>query len=98
MNDTEYRAIAILKAKHGEEDALLDLTLEVLPAIRKVEGLKRMEVNRELTDPSRLILLYWWQSPAHSERYVAGPIYDAIIRQLKPLVAEHTFYMTENIA
>jgi quinol monooxygenase YgiN len=98
MSNAEYRAFALLKAKPGEAQALLEFTLEVLPEIRKVDGLQRMEVNRDIADPSHLVLLYWWQSPAHSQRYVAGPVYAAIAPRLKSLVAEHALYMTENIA
>jgi len=98
MEHDDYRAIALLKAKPGQAQALVDLTLEVLPAIRAVEGLRHMEVNRDIADPNHLLLLYWWQSPAHSANYVAGPVYAAIMPRLSVLVAEHTFFMTENIA
>ncbi len=98
MEHDDYRAIVILKAKPGQAQALVDLTLDVLPAIRAVEGLRRMEVNRDLSDPNHLLLLYWWQSPTHSANYVAGPVYAAIMPRLSVLVAEHTFFMTENIA
>jgi quinol monooxygenase YgiN len=67
------RAAAILKAKSGQEQALVDFTLEVMPEIRKVDGLRNVEVSRSVSDPGRLLIYYWWDSPAHSERYVAGP-------------------------
>lgn len=98
MQHDDYRAIALLKAKPGQAQALVDLTLDVLPAIRAVEGLRRVEVNRDITDPNRLLLVYWWQSPAYSAKYIAGPVYAAIMPRLSVLVAEHTFFMAENIA
>lgn len=98
MEHNDYRAIALLRAKPGHAQALVDLTLEVLPAIRAVEGLRHMELNRDLLDPHRLVLVYWWQSPAHSTNYIAGPVYAAIMPRVSALVAEHTFFMTENIA
>jgi hypothetical protein len=36
-----YRPVAILKAKPGREHAFLDFTLEVLPLIHRVDGLRR---------------------------------------------------------
>lgn len=98
MEHDDYRAIALLKAKPGQAQALVDLVLDVLPAIRAVEGLRRIEVNRDIADPNHLLLLYWWQSPAHSSSYVAGPVYAAIMPRLLALLAEHAFYLTENIA
>lgn len=98
MERDDYRAIALLKAKPGHAQDLVDLTLDVLPAIRAVEGLRRMEVNRDIADPDCLLLLYWWQSPAHSAKYIAGPVYAAIMPRLSVLVVEHKFFMTENIA
>ncbi|MGI8741561.1 MAG: putative quinol monooxygenase [Bryobacteraceae bacterium] len=75
MTDPRFRAIVHLKAKPGQERAVLDLSLEMAPEIRRVDGLHRLEINRVLGDPSRLVLYYWWKTPAHSDRYVAGPVY-----------------------
>jgi len=93
-----YRAIAVLKAKPGLAQKLLDLTLQVLPQIREVEGLQKVEVNRGTTDPGELVLYYWWETPTHSQQYVAGPLYASIGPKLQALVQEHQLYMTENLA
>lgn len=58
MEYADYRAIALLKAKPGQAQALVDLTLEVLPAIRAAEGLWHMEVKRDIADPNHLLFLY----------------------------------------
>ena len=46
MPQPSFRAIAILKAKGGQERALLDFTLSTLPEIRKVDGLRSVEVSQ----------------------------------------------------
>jgi quinol monooxygenase YgiN len=93
----KFRAIVILKAKPNFEKKLLDFTLEVAPRIRQVDGLERLEVNRAVDDAGRLVLYYWWNSPAHSDLYVAGPLYGEIMPKLKTMLDEHLLVMTENI-
>ena len=95
--NARYRAIAVLKAKPGQAQRLLDFALEVLPRIRKVKGLHKVEVNRSTTDPERLVLYYWWEKAGDSDRYVAGPVYASIAPRLASLVEEHELYMTENL-
>jgi quinol monooxygenase YgiN len=92
-----YRAIVILRAEPGQEEALLSFTLGVAPRIRVVEGLEKLEVNRAVGEPGRLALYYWWETPDHSDRYVAGPLYAEIMPVLKELIAEHLLLMTENL-
>src|SRR6516225_4274949 len=77
-----YRAVAVLKAKPGQAQQLLDFTMEVLPLIRQVEGLHKVEVSRSTSDPGLLVLYYWWETPGHSERYVKGPVYASIAPRL----------------
>ena len=97
MMTARYRAVAILKAKSGQEEALLRFTLDVAPRIRAVEGLEKLEVNRAVGDPGRLVLYYWWASPGHSNRYVNGPLFAEIMPVLKELIAEHLLVMSENL-
>jgi quinol monooxygenase YgiN len=92
-----YRAMVMLKAKLGQEEALLRYTLEVAPRIRAVEGLEKLEVNRAVDDPGRLILYYWWESPGHSDRYVDGPVYADIMPTLQTMLGEHLLVMSENM-
>jgi quinol monooxygenase YgiN len=96
--NARYRAIVILRAKPGQEEALLSFTLGVAPRIRAAEGLEKLEVNRAVDEPGRLALYYWWESPGHSDRYVAGSIYAEIMQVLKDLIAEHLLVMTENLS
>jgi quinol monooxygenase YgiN len=84
-----FRAVAILKAHSGRERELRAFLAEVVPEIRCVDGLRGLEVSRSLSDPSQWMLYYWWDSPAHSERYVAGALYASIAPQLALLVEEH---------
>jgi quinol monooxygenase YgiN len=95
MTSPSCRATAILKAKSGQEQALLDFTLEVMPRIRKVDGLHKVEVSRSVSDPGRLLLYYWWDSPAHSQRYVSGPLYASLAPRLQALVQEHSLVLAE---
>jgi hypothetical protein len=64
MTQSSIRAVAILRAKAGKEQALVDFTLESLALIRSVEGLHKVEVSRSLSDPRQLVLCYWWDSGA----------------------------------
>jgi quinol monooxygenase YgiN len=98
MADSSCRAVAILKARDGAEQALVDFALHVAPEIRAVEGLRRLEVSRELTEPGRLLLYYWWESSAHSQRYVAGPVYTRIAPRLAELVREHVLVVAELVS
>jgi quinol monooxygenase YgiN len=97
MMTARYRAMVMLKAKPGKEDALLGFALDVAPRIRAVDGLEKLEVNRAVDDPGRLVLYYWWASPGHSDRYVDGPLYAEIMPVLKELIAEHLLVMSENL-
>jgi quinol monooxygenase YgiN len=85
----DCRAIAILKAKAGQEQALLDFTLSSVTEIRAVDGLRRLEVSLSPQEPEQLILYYWWESAAHSQRYVAGALYARLAPRLQALVAGH---------
>jgi quinol monooxygenase YgiN len=94
MPNSAFRAVAILKAKAGLEEALQDFALDIAPEIRNVDGLCELEVSRSVTDPGQLILYYWWESAAHSQGYVAGPLYATIAPQLKALVQQHQLLLT----
>ena len=91
--EPSLRAIAILKAKGGQEQALLDFTLSVLPEIKNVDGLRSVEVSQSMSDPGQLVLYYCWASPEASRRYVAGPVYAKIAPRLEALVQEHVLVM-----
>lgn len=97
MTQPSCRAAAILKAKPGQEQALVDFTQEGMPQIRQVEGLHRVEVNRSVTDPGCLLRYYWWDSPAHSDHYVAGPVYATIAPRSKALAQEHQLVLANLI-
>lgn len=97
MSTARFRSIVHLKAKTGQEQALLDLSLGVASDIRRVDGLHQLEINRVIDDPARLVLYYWWETPEHSDRYVAGPLYAAFMPRLEALVDEHTVLIAENV-
>jgi len=94
-SDPSFRAVAILKAHAGRERELRAFLAEVVPEIRRVAGLRRLEVSRSLSDPAQWMLYYWWDSPADSERYVAGALYASIAPQLAVLVEEHLLVVGE---
>ena len=89
------RAVAILKAHSGRERELGAFVAEVLPEIRRVAGLRKLEVSRSLSDPAQWMLYYCWDSPADSEHYVAGALYAGIAPQLAALVEEHLLIVGE---
>jgi quinol monooxygenase YgiN len=89
------RAVAILKAHSGREGELRAFVAEVLPEIRRIAGLRNLEVSQSLADPAQWILYYWWDSPADSERYVAGALYARIAPRLAVLVQEHLLIVGE---
>lgn len=84
-----YRAVAILNAKAGRAQDLVDFTLEAMRSVRRVEGLQRVEVSRASSEPGRLVLYYWWESQEHSDRYLVGPLYREIAPRLAALVEDH---------
>ena len=90
-----FRAVAILKAYSGRERELHDFVAEVLPEIRGVAGLRKLEVSRSLSDSAQWMLYYCWDSPADSERYIAGALYASIAPQLAVLVEEHLLVLGE---
>lgn len=98
MIDVPFRAVAILKAKVGQEQALLDFTLQAMALIRKVDGLRKVEVSHSVSDPGRLVLYYWWESPGHSDCYLAGPVYAKVAPGLEALVQEHSLVLAEMIS
>ena len=98
MPDPSVRAVAILKAKRGLEQALLDFALEVAPEIRSVDGLRRLEISRSTVDSGELVLYYWWDSIAQSRSYVAGPLYLKIAPELERLVQEHQVLLADLIS
>jgi quinol monooxygenase YgiN len=98
MTEPTIRAVAILKAKAGQEQALIDFTLESLASIRTVEGLHKVEVGRSLSDPGQVVLYYWWDSSGHSQRYLAGPVFAGILPGLQALVDEHSLVLAEIVS
>lgn len=98
MTEPSIRAVAILKAKVGQEQALVDFTLESLASIRNVDGLYKVEVSRSLSDPGQLVLYYWWASSGHSERYLAGPVFARIAPALQGLVDQHSLVLAEIVS
>ncbi|MBO0754354.1 MAG: antibiotic biosynthesis monooxygenase [Bradyrhizobiaceae bacterium] len=98
MTESSIRAVAILKAKAGQEQVLVDFTLQSLASIRNVDGLRKVEVSRSLSDPGQLVLYYWWESSGHSERYLAGPVFASIAPGLQALVDKHSLVLTEIVS
>jgi quinol monooxygenase YgiN len=89
MPESSFRVVAILKAKVGQERALLDFALNALDVIRSVDGLREVELSQSRSDPGQLVLYYWWESAEHSQSYLGGQIYSQIAPSLERLVQEH---------
>ena len=53
-----YRALVLLTAQPGSEQALVNYTLEVAPQIRAVDGLEKLEVSQAVDAPAQLVLYY----------------------------------------
>jgi len=94
----DCRAVAILKAKPGHEQALLDFTLSAAKEIRNVDGLQRLEVSHAWWEPTQLILYYWWESAAHSRRYLTSELYLRIAPRLEALVGEHLLVVADLVS
>ena len=92
---TAIRAVALLQAKPGQEQALRDFTVGVLPSIQQAEGLYAVEFSCSLAAPPQMILYYAWRSLADSERYLAGPIYAQIAPRLHALIADRSLTVAE---
>ena len=54
MTQASFRAIAIRKAKLGQERALLDFAVSALREIRKVDGLFSVEVSQSVSEAELL--------------------------------------------
>jgi quinol monooxygenase YgiN len=93
-----FRALAILTAKPGLEQALLDFTLDVAPEIRKVDGLRKLEISCSTAHPGQLLLYYWWDSSGHSQRYVASPLYAQIAPHLQRLLQDHQLLLADLVS
>jgi quinol monooxygenase YgiN len=95
VTESSFLAIAILKAKAGQDQALLDFTLRAMALIRNVDGLNKLELSRSVSDPGQLVLYYWWKTPTHSDRYISGPVYSEISSRLQALAQEHLLVVAE---
>jgi quinol monooxygenase YgiN len=98
MTEPSFRAAAILKAKAGQEQALLDFTLGAMAIIRKVDGLHKVEVSQSVSDPGQLVLYYWWETTNHSELHVRGPVYSKISPRLQALSQDHSLVVAKLVS
>lgn len=91
------RALAVLKSKPGRGPDLEAFTRSVLPQIRGVPGLIKVEFSRDLLDPEHFVLYYWWQSEEASKAYTAGPEFASIAPRLRDMVAEHSLFLAKRL-
>lgn len=98
MAEPGYRVVALLTAKAGKEQELLDFTLSVIDKIRDVDGLTKVEVNRDINSGGTVVLYYWWLSPEHSRRYVDGPVFASFADELFSFVEKHEIYVLANVS
>ena len=89
-----------LRAKPGRRDALLATLdrVEVRAAAGQEPGLLAVELQVPLDDGDRLLVWSAWSSPAHVERWLAGPSCERLLREVGGLLADEPVFQTYHVA
>jgi hypothetical protein len=96
MTERSNRAVAVLKAKAGQEQVLVAFTLGTLASIRNVDGLRKVEVSRSLSDPGQLVLYYAGGKVPVTRSATWQDLRSPALRQhLHVLVDEHSLVLGE---
>ena len=84
------RTFLFLHAKRGRGERLLHALegLEVLAVATAQPGFLGVEVAASAADGDSVVIVGSWASPAHYERWLAGPIPGKLLAQIEDLLAE----------
>jgi len=88
MSATPVTVIATLKAKAGQEEALQQELLALIPITRQEEGCLNYDLHRSTEDPAVFVFHENWTSKAALDAHLARPHLTAFMGKADTLLAE----------
>jgi quinol monooxygenase YgiN len=88
MDAKPVTVIATLKAKPGQEDALRQALLALIPTTRQEEGCLNYDLHRSTDNPAVFVFYENWTSKAALDAHLAKPHLAAFMSQADTLLAE----------
>jgi quinol monooxygenase YgiN len=88
MNAKPLTVVAILKAKAGQEAALRQALLAVVPPTRKEKGCLNYDLHEVQQESGRFLFHENWTSRAELDAHLASPHVKALFGQFDALLAE----------
>lgn len=88
MSSKSLTVFAIFKAKPGQEAALKNELLALLPPTRQEAGCINYDLHVDTENPARFIFHENWASKAHLDAHLATPHLKALVAKLPDLIAE----------
>jgi quinol monooxygenase YgiN len=80
--------VAIMKAKPGQEAALRQELLGLVPATRQEAGCLNYDLHQATDDPGRFLFHENWTSQQHLDDHLARPHLQALLAKAPALLAE----------
>jgi quinol monooxygenase YgiN len=81
-----YISIRAKRGRSGELVRVLD-RIEVLTAARAQPGFLAAEIQVPVGDDDHVLLWSSWATPEHHDRWLAGPAYEQMLREIGDLAA-----------
>jgi quinol monooxygenase YgiN len=84
------RSYISIRAKRGRRAELVQVIdrIEVLTAARDQPGFLAAEIQVPVADDDHVLVWSSWATPEHHERWLAGPAYEQMLREIGDLAAE----------
>jgi quinol monooxygenase YgiN len=84
------RSYIFFRAQPGRRRELLQVLerLEVLTAARNLPGFFAAEIQVPIADEEHVLVWSSWASPEHHDRWLGGPAYEQMLREIGGLSAE----------
>jgi quinol monooxygenase YgiN len=84
------RSYISIRAKRGRRGELVHVIdrIEVLTAARDQPGFLAAEIQVPVADDDQVLVWSSWASPEHHDRWLAGPAYEQMLREIEDLAAE----------
>lgn len=88
MPEPLLTVVAELHARPGQEDALREALLELIPTTHAEEGCVQYDLHESTDSPGHFVFYENWVSRGHLERHLAAPHLEAIKARFGELLAE----------
>ncbi len=99
MNSKPVTVVAIIKATPGNESALKQALLALIPPTRQEAGCLNYDLHVDTENPARFIFHENWSSKAQLDTHLNSPHLDAFEAAAGPLLAEAPqIFVLEKIA